>query len=262
MPGFVIPLIAVIVIAFVVIGVFGAKKSLARAKQTTQDFGDALQQRLGLRRLNDDKALSKLGGQYRGRKVIMLVDSRKVMKASNAAMKKSLLAAGKELAGVGGLAGGLTGMLGGGDGDNDVVSTEDEKDEWEEQRKDQKLRDRVNNAAMVVRWGVMLPADSPVQISIGHDANDGEQIGQGLYATFQEPARAGLSQPQVIGALSKAEFTKVTVNGRKVLATLALPMHEYQKHVTSPEAFTALSESSLTALCTLCDGLYGPAAQA
>lgn len=241
LPPYAYAAVGAIVVLMLLLIILGMRRSLARAKGAAQDLFSGLEG-LGLKKTKQDKAKTQLQGSYRGRNVAMHIDGSAVTKAGNKAMRSSLFAAAKELGGIGGIGGG-----------------DDADDDWEEQEEEDERDESVQNAAMVLRWAVVLPLNSPVAIKVGHRKGDGESLGKNLYATFDEQARAGMTDPKVVEALSQAQFNSIAVKGKKVLCTWTPPMKEYQKY-SSNEAFTGVSRRALDALCTMCDSLYGPAA--
>jgi len=247
MPTYTYAIIGGVVAFMVLMMIIGMRKSFARAKGATQDLYAGLQG-LGLKETKRDGAKSQLQGTYRGRSVAMHIDGSAVAKAGKKAMRGSLLAAAKEMGSIGG--------IGGGDDASDAG------DDWEEEEgdDDDERDESVQKAAMVMRWAVVLPLDSPVAVKVGHSKKYGAEIGSKLYATFDEQARAGMTNPQVVSALSDALFNSISVKGKKVMCTWSPPMKEYQKYSGSNEAFTQVSQRALDALCTMCDALYGPAA--
>lgn len=242
MPTYTYAIIGGVVVLMILVMIIGMRKSFARAKSSTQGLFAGLEG-LGLKQTKQEGAKTQLEGSYRGRNVAMHIDSTAVSKAGKKAMRSSLFAAAKELGGMGGI---------GGDDDGG--------DDYEEQEEDSERDESVQNAAMVLRWAVRLPLDSPVTLKVGRNKKAGEEIGTKLYATFDEQARAGLTSPQVISALAQAQFNTVTIKGKNVVCTWSPPMKEYQKYSGSNQAFTQVSQRALDALCTMCDSLYGPTA--
>ena len=101
MPPFVYAIIGGVVLLMIIVVVIGMKKSFGRAKQANVDILSGLGN-LGLQVTQQEGAKSVLQGDYRGRKVAMMVDGSALQKVGRQAMVGGLLAGAKGLAGVGG----------------------------------------------------------------------------------------------------------------------------------------------------------------
>jgi hypothetical protein len=229
------PAIGAGVVVFLVFMVFMMRRAFAKAKQATTHLTDGLQS-LGLQVVDQSKTGMALQGVYRGRQVAVVTDSSAAVKAGNKAAMGGLMQAGKAALGM-------------------------DTDSWKQNMKNRKARQRLENAAILQKWQVTLPLDSPVRVVIARDEDDEfVQIGDGMYARFDPAAQGALSNPQVIQALSQGKWDVITIKGKEVKAIWGPALKEHQQHVSSSEAYKRLVQSNLDAITTLCDGLYGPAA--
>lgn len=235
-PAWLYPAIGAGAFVFILFMVIMMKRGFAKAKQATTGLTDELA-KLGLQVVDQSKSGMVLKGVYRGRQITMVTDSSAAVKAGNRAAIGGIVQAGKA----------AMGMDGG--------------DSWKQNSKNRKAKQKLDNAAILTKWQVDLPLDSPVRIVIAHDEDDEfVQIGNELYARFDPAAQAALSNPQVVQTIGQGRWDLITVKGKEVKCVWGPPLKEWTRYSGDNSAFGALVKSNLDAITTLCDGLYGPAA--
>ncbi len=193
---------------------------------------------MGLKVVSEDrgKGFTKMAGDYKnkGRATTVIIDASRMMQVGEAGLMNTLLSVAGEATGLGTILGGS---------------------EWDDQWREFRIRDAMQNAAMMMIWTITLPAPVSGIVNIGKDKKIGESIGNGLFAKGEGAAWEAVNKTEIKAALEKAHFHEVSIKGDAIMAVWGPTMQDYGKVVKSADAAVTVSESVLDALSALADAL-------
>lgn len=193
---------------------------------------------MGLKVVSEDrgKGFTKMVGDYKnkGRQTTVIIDASRMMQVAGAGLMNTLLSVAGEATGLGTILGGS---------------------EWDVQWREFRIRDAMQNAAMMMIWTISLPAPAAGTVNVGKDRKVGESIGNGLFAQGDGAALEAVNKPEIKAVLEKAHFHEVSVKGDSIMAVWGPTMQDYGRVVKSADEAVTVSENVLDGLSALADAM-------